>query len=149
MNFRLRDIREDSDLKQLDVANKLNVTRSAYANWEAETVNIPLIKLNDFCNQFKMSMDYVSMLTNNRENDINFTIQVSNNTIKDRLNTLENELGKTQRDIANLLGIDESTYSKYKNGNTIQTLMLREIASKFNYSMDWIIGKTNNKHINE
>lgn len=147
MNFRLKDIREDNDLKQIDVASKLNVTRSAYANWEAETVNIPLVKLNEFCNLFKISMDYVSMLTNVKSSNIDYNLELSNEIIKERLGIIENELSKTQRDMANLLGISESTYSKYKNENTIQTLMLREVSSKFDYSMDWIIGKTETKEI--
>lgn len=149
INFRLKDIREDNDLKQIEVANKLNVTKSTYANWEAETVNIPLAKLNEFFNQFKISMDYVSMLTNIKSKDIDYSLDLSNKTIKERLTIIENELSKTQKDMANLLGIVESTYSKYKSVNTIQTLMPREISSKFNYSMDWIIGKTDSKELNK
>lgn len=67
-----------------------------------------------------------------------------------RLTILEKENNKQAKDIAKELGILKSTYSGYKNSkqpNLMQSLMLKKIALKYNYSMDWLIGRTNKKHI--
>ena len=67
-----------------------------------------------------------------------------------RLTILEKENNKQAKDITEELGILKSTYSGYKNSkqpNLMQSLMLKKIALKYNYSMDWLIGRTNKKHI--
>lgn len=51
---RLRDIREDNNLKQRDIAKILNISRPNYTRWETREKIIPLTKLNEFCNFFKV-----------------------------------------------------------------------------------------------
>lgn len=56
---RLRDLREDRDLTQLDVATLLNVSQTTYSRYESGVLDIPsisLIKLADF---YKVSVDYI------------------------------------------------------------------------------------------
>ena len=66
MNFimlRLKDLREDHDLKQEDIAKILNISQTNYSKYELEKVNIPissLIVLTDFYNT---SIDYLIGLT--------------------------------------------------------------------------------------
>lgn len=65
MNNRIRDLREDNDLKQKDLADYLNCTQQAYSNYELGTREIPsdtLIKLADF---YKTNVDYILGLTSN------------------------------------------------------------------------------------
>ena len=55
----IRDIREDNDLSQKDIAKHLNVKQSTYSRYETSDINIPtdiLIKLADFYNT---SVDYL------------------------------------------------------------------------------------------
>ena len=49
---RLKDIREDNDMSQSRLANKLGVTRSAYSLWELGINIIPLNYLCDFLCDF-------------------------------------------------------------------------------------------------
>ncbi|MBP1736321.1 MAG: putative transcriptional regulator [Oscillospiraceae bacterium] len=59
MYQRLRDLREDSDLTQLDVAALLNISQTTYSRYESGVLDIPsgsLIKLADF---YKVSVDYI------------------------------------------------------------------------------------------
>ena len=59
MYRRIRDMREDMDLSQKQVAEALSVTQQAYSNYELGTRDIPtdiLIKLADF---FGTSTDYI------------------------------------------------------------------------------------------
>ena len=60
---RLRDIREDSNLKQSDMAQILKTTQSNYSRWENGTEFIPLKKLTILCNYFNVSMDYIIGIT--------------------------------------------------------------------------------------
>lgn len=59
MYQRIRDMREDRDLSQKQVADALSVTQQAYSNYELGLRDIPtdiLIKLADF---FGTTTDYI------------------------------------------------------------------------------------------
>lgn len=65
MYQRLRDLREDRDLKQRQVAEYLNCAQRTYSNYELGQRDIPtdvLIRLSHFYN---VSVDYILGLTNN------------------------------------------------------------------------------------
>lgn len=67
MYKRIRDLREDHDYHQQDVANYLNCTQVCYSYYENGKRDIPtnvLIKLSTFYNT---SVDYLSGLTTNPE----------------------------------------------------------------------------------
>jgi len=62
---RIRDLREDNDLTQKQMAQKLNCSQQVYSNYELGQRDIPtdiLIKLSNF---YKVSTDYILGLTNN------------------------------------------------------------------------------------
>ena len=66
-NKRLKDLREDNDLLQEDIAKVLNTTKQSYSNYERgyRKLNIEdLIKLSQF---YKVSTDYILGLTDNPE----------------------------------------------------------------------------------
>ena len=65
MYQKIRDLREDRDLKQREVAQYLNCSQRVYSNYELGQRDIPteiLIKLSAFYN---VSTDYLLGLTNN------------------------------------------------------------------------------------
>ncbi len=66
MQFRnLRNIREDRDLKQKEVASILNVSQNTYSQYETGVIALTadvLIKLADF---YHVSVDYLLDRTNN------------------------------------------------------------------------------------
>lgn len=56
---RLRDMREDKDLRQREIAEILNVSQTTYSRYESGELDIPgaaLIKLADF---YGVSVDYI------------------------------------------------------------------------------------------
>ena len=56
---RIRDLREDSDKKQIELARYLNIDQSTYSDYETGKINISieqLIKIADFYN---VSLDYL------------------------------------------------------------------------------------------
>lgn len=65
MYHRIRDLREDRDLKQRQVAEFLNCSQQVYSNYELGQRDIPtdvLIRLSQFYN---VSVDYLLGLTSN------------------------------------------------------------------------------------
>ena len=95
------------------------------------------------------TMDYVANLThNNKTHLITHIDKIDKSIMTERLNTLETENNKEAQDIAKELGISKSTYSHYKNVNNdrlMQTLMLKRLAERYGYSMDWLVGRSNKK----
>ncbi len=59
MNLRLKDLREDKDLKQQDIANYLACSRSTYSNYEQEIRNVPLETLWKLADLYNTSVDYL------------------------------------------------------------------------------------------
>lgn len=65
--YRLKDLREDKDLLQRDVAKILDMSQTGYSKYEVGTNDIPttiLIKLAKF---YQTSTDYILGLTNIKE----------------------------------------------------------------------------------
>lgn len=63
MYTRIRDLREDRDLKQREVAEYLNCSQQVYSNYELGQRDVPsetLIRLSRFYN---VSVDYILSLT--------------------------------------------------------------------------------------
>lgn len=59
MNMRIRDLREDRDLTQKQMAELLNIHQTTYLDYELWNLNVPisiLCKLADF---FETSTDYL------------------------------------------------------------------------------------------
>ncbi len=66
-SFRLKDIREDRDLLQSDIAKILNTTQSQYSLYENGLRTIPIEKLIILSKFYNVSTDYLLGLTNERK----------------------------------------------------------------------------------
>ncbi len=65
---RLRDLREDADLSQLEIAKLLNISQQHYSMYECGKRELPMhhfIFLADF---YKVSLDYITGRTNDIKN---------------------------------------------------------------------------------
>lgn len=138
---RLFFLREENELRQLDVANILKVNRVNISNWEKGKEVIPLDKLNTYANYFNTSMDYIVKLTNqksfNNDNHI-----LDKKLIGQRLRETRKNNNLTQKELANILNTTQSTISDYENGvNFILTSFAYQICIRYNVSMDWLCGR--------
>ena len=61
---RLRDLREDKDLKQTDIAKMLGIQQTVYSRYERGVQNIPLEFLIYLADFYGTSVDYLLGLTN-------------------------------------------------------------------------------------
>ena len=64
---RLKDLREDMDLTQVEVAKILNTTQQQYSKYEIGIRLIPIDKLNILADFYKTSTDYILGRTNNKK----------------------------------------------------------------------------------
>lgn len=63
---RLKEIREDRDLKQQDIAKLLNTTQCQYSLYENGIRSIPIEKLNILSEFYNTSIDYLVGKTNEK-----------------------------------------------------------------------------------
>ena len=133
---RLFDLREYADLSQKDLANKLGVTQQTYSLWEKGTKIIPLKHLNNLCNYYKTSMDYVLGLSNERTNsDIREIKELNKKLIGSRIKEIRESNKLTLRDLASELNTTSSTISAYETGKTlVLTAFAYQICTKYDVS---------------
>jgi transcriptional regulator with XRE-family HTH domain len=60
---RLRDLREDNDKKQSDIAKLLNTTQPQYARYELGERELPMRHFITLAKFYNVSLDYLSGLT--------------------------------------------------------------------------------------
>jgi transcriptional regulator with XRE-family HTH domain len=63
---RLRDVREDRDLKQRDIAELLKVHQTTYSDYELGRLNIPVAVLHTLADFYGVSVDYLLGRTNSK-----------------------------------------------------------------------------------
>ena len=59
MYERIRNMREDNDLTQADVARHLNISQSTYSDYELGKLNVPIPSLSRLADLFGTSTDYL------------------------------------------------------------------------------------------
>jgi transcriptional regulator with XRE-family HTH domain len=64
---RLRDLREDRDLKQKDIAELLKIHQTTYSDYERERLNIPISALHTLADFYGVSIDYLLCRTNTKQ----------------------------------------------------------------------------------
>ncbi len=62
--MRLKDLREDRDLKQKDIAKILNIAERTYSGYETESRWLPRDILIKIANFYNTSTDYILGITN-------------------------------------------------------------------------------------
>ena len=66
---RIRDLREDADLTQQQVAAILGTSQTMYARYERGANELPIHHLLKLCELYKVSSDYILGLSDMRKND--------------------------------------------------------------------------------
>ena len=62
--LRIKDLREDKEILQKDMAKILNTTQTKYSKYELGKINIPIDTLIKLAKFFNTSIDYLLGLTN-------------------------------------------------------------------------------------
>ena len=61
--MRLKDLREDADIKQSDIAKLLHIKQNTYSQYENEQRQIPIFILISLARFYGVSVDYILGLT--------------------------------------------------------------------------------------
>ena len=113
--------------------------------WEQGNDTIPIERLNDFCNLFKISIDYALELTSKNRYPKSYS-KIDHLKTKTRLKEIRKSAQLTQEELATSLKITRSLISKYENGtNTINTDYLLAYSNFFSISTDYLLGKIDEK----
>lgn len=64
---RLKDLREDNELLQKNIANMLNMKQQQYSRYETDENEIPVTLLKQLALFYNTSTDYILRLTNNKK----------------------------------------------------------------------------------
>ncbi len=62
---RIRDLREDNDLTQAQMAEFLKIHQTTYSDYEIGNLNVPIDVLIKLARFYKTSVDYLVELTDN------------------------------------------------------------------------------------
>ena len=138
---RMKEIREVNELRQWEVANAMGIKRSTYAVLENSYNIIPLRRVYNFVNYFKVSIDYIFGLTNKKQYD-NALPDIDYDRTKNRLKQTRIKNNYTQIKLAKFLNTSPSVWCDYEHGRyLVSTTFIYEFAKKFNVSIDWLLGK--------
>lgn len=145
MNYseRLKNLREEKDLKQYELAKILNINVKAYSMYETEYKIVPSKHLITLCEALNVSVDYLLGLSNDilSKNYVHTTPDLS----ASRLIEFRKSKKLTQEKLANILKTTQSVVSDWEKGKRfIPTLYLFEICKKYNVSADYILGRKDN-----
>ena len=64
---RLKDLREDKDLYQKEIAKILNINQQQYSRYETDETEISVTLLKELAKFYKTSTDYILRLTNEKK----------------------------------------------------------------------------------
>ena len=56
---RMRELREDNNRKQIELANYLKIKQSTYSDYESGKINIPIEMLINIADLYNVSLDYL------------------------------------------------------------------------------------------
>ena len=142
----LKYAREELEMTQKELGYVFGVSQSTVAGWENAIDVIPFNKLIRFCSLYNYSLDFICGFT--RKNIEYGSFKTDKLKIGINLKLLREKLNLTQQQIADDCGFFKSTYSNYEVGRyLINTITIYSICKTYNISMDWIVGRTNNKKI--
>lgn len=143
---RLKDLREDDDKNQREMAEILGVKRSTYSLWEIGINIIPLENLCDFADYFEVTIDYVLNLNNDKEVKIIKGLDL--NKLGNNMKTIRVNNKLSQEYIAKVLNVSQACIAKYENAQiTISVSNLYKFSKKFNVSLSDLCDKSQIKKI--
>ncbi len=138
---RLKNLREEKELTQKDIAKLLEIHSATYSQFERESSLIPIKRLNILANFFDVSLDYLFNFTNNpkynhRKKELNLELSGT------RLKEIRKENKVTQVKLASFFNTTQSNIVGYEKGKfIIATPYLYMFCKKYNISADYLLGK--------
>lgn len=138
---RIIDLREELEITQEDISNRLGCKRSAYSLWEINKNTIPLYYLNKLSNEYDINIDYLVGLSNDKNISFN-KVEIDRKLLGERIRQARKSINYTQEKLAKKLNTTHSVISAYESGKTaVPTLFIIEIAKITNKTLNWFLNK--------
>ncbi len=139
---RLKILRERNGMTQEQLGKYIEVTKQAFHHFETEYTIIPIKHLNELCNFFNVSLDYIFEFSNINQYE-NTSLEINPEKMKNRLKEFRKENKISQEKLADLLKVVKGTIGNYETARSIiATPFLYTICKKYNISADYLLGKT-------
>ena len=101
--YRIRDLREDSDLTQEQLCQKLYMHKTTYTNYEQGKHTVPLDFAVLIANFYNVSLDYIAGRSNFRNDDIKSQLSKDEIELIQKFSQLsERNKGKVEQFLDNL-----------------------------------------------
>ena len=139
---KMKEIREEKEMKQREIAEILGVDRSTYAGWETGKDTIPLRRLIEYANHYNFSLDYLFGITN--KNDESYLpLKIDIDLISKNLRILRKRNSMTQEEVAKKINTSQANYAHYENSkNLIPTTFLYSLTLVYKpFSIDKLLGR--------
>ena len=147
MNLRLEKLRDERNLLKKDIANIIGVAPSVYSEWENEKLSISTKRLYELAELFEVNIDYIVGLTDKRLH-IKVNKELNREKVSINLKEIRDSLNMTMRELASKFNVTSSAISNYENNKyLILSPLLIELCKISNYSIDWILGRSKDKHL--
>lgn len=146
---RLENLRDEKNLLKKEVAKDIGVVESVYSEWENGKLSIPTKRLYELSNYFEVNIDYMLGISNDRLN-IKSEDQIDINLVSFRLREIRKSMNLTMRGLASKFNTTSSAISNYENSKVlILGSFLIDLCKYSDYSIDWVLGRTESKFINK
>jgi len=137
---RIRNVREDRDIKQYKFAEIIKVKPKNYNLYENGHRSMPLDVLNKTINELNLSLDYILGLTDITNyphmSNINSKVLASN------LRKYRKLLNYSQSEMASILNCNQQTLSEYERGNLkIPIEIIKRFSETTKISADTLTGR--------
>ncbi len=138
---KIKDIRDELEITQIELSKKLGCTRSAYSLWEINKNTIPLYYLNKLSNILNINIDYLVDLSKDKYLPFN-KAEIDKSELGKRIKQARKSINYTQEKLADKLNTTHSVISAYESGKTaVPTLFMIEIAKITKRSLNWFLNK--------
>jgi transcriptional regulator with XRE-family HTH domain len=134
----IKDIREDRDKRQKEVAEYLGITYTAYCKYETGQNKIPVHRVIALSEYYNVSVDFLL-----GETRCLVRHSVSANKCGNRLREIRMKHKLNQTQIAEKINMSQMGYSKYETGEImLHTRLLIKLSRIYNVSIDYLLGLT-------
>lgn len=134
----IKDIREDRDKRQKEVAEYLGITYTAYSKYETGQNKIPVHRVIALAEYYDVSVDFLL-----GETRCLVRHSPSANRCGNRLREIRMRHKLNQTQIAEKINMSQMGYSKYETGEImLHTRLLIKLSRIYNVSIDYLLGLT-------
>ncbi len=148
MNNKLVDLREEKNLKSKDMAEVFGVNKSTYSEWENNKIPIPTRRLLEISDFYKTNIDYIMKLSSVRKEMKPTKLDLK--LIGKRIHEVRIENKLSLRELSKKLNTSFSALAYYERGERlVKSDTLFGISKLGNYSIDWLLGKSDDKYLKE